>query len=447
MKHSSLFITFLLFFTSFIHSQERIITPDCLGNLKKIDKAIEMKIRMFTEYPGFEEAVLYQINDSLFSLEINYTVNTQMQRSKKMFSLAEKEAFCNQVCEKIKQKAPNITLDQSGKTTFLITNTLMGALYYGNSISSLLSDDYANDFPALSLLTAGAGFLVPYLAIRNKEISMSQAVMSGYFQTRGFFYGAAAPFLFFNPENTKPSLAIGTITSIAGAITGYQYALKKKLSVEHVTTMGVYGDFGILNGVLASTLFIPNSTDKLNKLAPVSFFAGSAAGLMLGNHIAKKGYYTEGDAGMLYGAGALGAYIPLTLMSLTNSEDYKPYVISASFGSMGGLYFGDRLAKKYDFSNRQAIMITLAQFAGCLTGAGLGYLISSPGGEPSIQAVAIASGIGSLAGFGMMVKHFSKEKNQEDKNLSLKFNVNPMGLLSLTANIQPAPLIGGSLRF
>jgi hypothetical protein len=126
-----------------------------------------------------------------------------------------------------------------------------------------------------------------------------------------------------------------------------------------------------------------------------------------------------------------------------DSDNGKIYTLAASLGSIGGLYIGDKIAQKYDFSNRQGIIISLAELAGGLTGFGVGSLIEY--GEPT-GISAITAGLGALAGLYFMTKTYTKDKNQEDKNLSFRINFNPMGLASVKSNYA-TPMINASIRF
>ncbi len=178
---------------------------------------------------------------------------------------------------------------------------------------------------------------------------------------------------------------------------------------------------------------------------PLTFLASSTAGLIIGNHIAKKGYYTQGDASVLGSTAMLGAYLPAaTLLAFApDSDDGKIYTLAASIGSIGGLYIGDKIAQKYDFSNRQGVIISLAELAGGLAGFGVGSLIEY--GEPT-GISAISAGVGALAGLYFMTKKYTKNENQEDKNLTFKVNFNPMGLASVKSNYA-TPMINASIRF
>lgn len=426
-----------------ILAQDKLIAIDNSGKLFKIDKTLEKKIKMFTEYNSFFEASLYQTSDSLFYLEVQTGSGNNILKQKKTLTSDEKETLVNTVTKRVDEYSPNSRLNQSGKSTLLTINTFMGLYYYGPVTSSLLNDYSPGGFASSSLVAGGIGFLAPYLLINNKEITEAEAYSSYYFQTRGIAYGWALPYTLLDAESGYPGLVTSLLTSLTGAVVGYKIAKDKNYTTERVMTMGVYGDYGILNGLLAAHWLGAFDSKYATHLVPLTFLASSVAGLMIGNNIAKKGYYTQGDAGVLYSTAALGAYLPVALLTSFLPENGKLYSFAGTLGSIGGLYIGDKIAQKYDFSNRQGVIISLAELAGGLTGFGVGSLLNH--GEPNALN-AITAGVGALAGLYFMTKNYTKEKNQEDKNLSFRINLNPIGLTSINSNYA-TPLVNASIRF
>jgi hypothetical protein len=358
------------------------------------------------------------------------------------------------ITNKIKLKAPNSLTDQSGRTALLIVSTLVGAQYYGTTISALMSEGTFDSSVGAYLLTAGASFYVPYALTRKMEITQGQALMAIYGQTRGIAHGALLPVLFSTEPDYKVTLSLGMAASIAEGILGYRWAKKENFSVGRAGAIGTFGDFGMGIGIgSAYTLGLLDGTAGSN-MSALSILAGGAIGTYAGYRISRNDYYTEGDLFALQGAGLLGAYLPASLLYVLGAENSpKLITLSATLGAVGGLYFGDKLALKQDFSNRQGVFIMLSQFAGALTGMGLGYLIDSSDGSDfnrTGKSIALLTGLGWLAGYGIAVKNFSKEINKEDAKLSLNLQLNPLGLLNnsrgnaLNMNM---PLLMGSIRF
>jgi len=444
----------LIFLSGSIIAQEKQVPVDSQGKLKSIDITLEKKLKLFPEYPGFLEAKLYQLNDSSFSLEISYKPEKEVLRTRRQMSLNEAIDFRQLISNNISLKAPQSLLDQSGRTSLLIVNTLVGAQYYGTTISSLISDNSYDFSIGVSLIAAGASFYIPYAITRNLDITKGQARMAIYGQTRGIVHGALLPVLFTSDPNYKLTLSLGMAGSIAEGILGYRWAKKENFSVGRAGAIGVYGDFGMGIGLAAfnSVGLLDGSVGS--NMAALSILGGGALGAYAGYRISKSEYYTEGDLFALQGAGMLGAYLPSSILYVLGAEDSpKLITLGAALGAAGGLYFGDRLAFNQDFSTRQGVFIMLSQFAGALTGMGLGLLIDSNERNEfnrDGKSVALLTGLGWLAGYGIAVKNFSKEINKEDVNLSMKLQLNPLGLLNksgINHDHMPLPLLMASIRF
>lgn len=430
-------------------SQEKQVAMDNSGKITVIDKTLEIKLRMFTEYPGFKEARLYETGENSYILEISYQPEKTALRVKKEMDGLMVLEFRNQVSETIKTRSPNALLDQSGRSSFLITSALISSLYYGTAISEILD---LENYATTSLLTAGAGFFVPYALTKNIEFTMGEATLAVYGQTRGMLHGAMLPLLFDSNTEYRVALGLGLAASIGETMLGYRWAKKNKFSEGQAFATGIYSDFGMAIALGAThALGLYEYNDYEANVAALSTLAGAAGGFWLGNKLAKKDYYTSGDGIVLGGAGFLGAFLPMSLMSVAEPENPRWYTLAGTLGAVGGLMIGDYIVKKYDFSIRQGIYIYLSETAGALVGMGVGYALGSASDNPSTMAVL--TGLGALAGFSFMARNYMKDINKEDSNLSFNLSLNPMGLMSMTGKsntltgLQGAPLVMGSIRF
>ena len=281
---------------------------------------------------------------------------------------------------------------------------------------------------------------------------MGQSITATYGQSRGIVHGLMLPVLFSRSPDYRVALGFGVAGSIAEAIVGYKWAKKHNISYGQAVAIGVYGDFGMgiaLGASHALGLFDDNSYGS--NLAAFSTLAGAAGGLILGNKFAKKDYYTPGDGIVLGGAGILGAYIPMSLMSIANPENSKWYSLVGTLGAVGGLIIGDRIVQKHDFSIRQGVYIYLSETAGGLVGMGLGYALGAA--TDNVSALTVLTGLGALAGYALTTRNYMKDINKEDKNLSFNLKMNPLGLMTMTGKTnsitgtQGVPLLIGSIRF
>lgn len=447
-------IILLLVFVCFkLTAQERQIPFDLNEKINIIDAALEKKLALFSDYPGFIEARLYQNSDSVFTLEISHMTEKSTLRIRKILTCDEAFAFRTLVSEKIRKDAPHSLLDQSGRTSLLVSTTLIGTYLYGSSVSTLIAGNTYDFNPGIYLLTAGSSFLIPYFITKNKEVTKAEAYTSFYGMSRGYFHGLLLPLLFSSDPDEKSVFGLGTAVSITEGILGYKWAKKYDFSEGRSLAIGTFGDFGMAIGLGAGHLLGLYEGKSTTNFVALSILAGAGGGIYTGYRMSAKENYTTGDVVALQVAGSLGAYIPASLMYIAGIEEPKLYTLASLFGALSGLYLGDALAQKQEFSTRQGTLIGLSQFSGMLIGMGLGYLIDSSektAFNRDAKTMALLTGVGSAVGYWLAVKNYSKDINKEDKNLSMKFSINPLGLLN-TASGKAAnmhlPVFVGSLRF
>lgn len=453
MKNILIFI--ILFLPLCAMSQERQIPLDADGKINIIDTSLEKKLSLFTEYRGFTEARLYQISDTTYVLEVNYMPEGQMLRERRHINSKEVSALRSLVTEKLAQKAPYSLLNQSGRTGLLVSSTVVGTLYYGTAISTIISPEYTPAYTGIYLLTAGMSFYLPYAITKKTEVTKGESTMAVYGLTRGIAHGMLLPVVISSDVDLKIPLALGVSGSIAEGILGYTWAKKLHFSEGRAGAIGTFSDFGM--GIALATAHVSGLFDgnKAGNIAALSVLTGAGAGLYTGYRLTQSENYSTGDVIALQGAGLLGAYLPPSLLFVAGVEEPKLMTLAAALGGIGGLYLGDKLARRQEFSTRQGVFISLSQVAGALTGMGCGYLLSGKNedyyyNDKQAKLVTILTGIGATAGYLVAVRNFSKEINKEDKNLSMQLQLNPLGLLNLSRN-KPAnmgnPVFMGSIRF
>ncbi|MBI5323865.1 MAG: hypothetical protein HZB41_01045, partial [Ignavibacteriae bacterium] len=78
MKKMALALALILFFFishQLVFSQETQVAIDNDNKFYVIDAELESKLQLFTEYPGFIDARLYQLSEGNYVLEISYKVD------------------------------------------------------------------------------------------------------------------------------------------------------------------------------------------------------------------------------------------------------------------------------------------------------------------------------------------------------------------------------------
>jgi len=424
-------------------AQEKQISFDAAGRVRSIDATIAEKIAYFTEYKDFIEAYLYQSTDSTFTLEIVTGSGNDVYRTRKVLTQTEVDVMRKDIEAKLLANSPKSLLNQEGRTQLLLANSLISYSFYGTAISSILN---SNDFsPAVYLLSAGAGFITPLLLTRTKEVTLPQAGMTIYGQSRGIIHGMLLPVLISPKEpDLRLTLGFGLAGSIAEGLLGYQWAKRSNFNVGQVSTIGLFSDWGMvlaMGASHASGFYETNDSWESNLLAGC-ILGGAAGGMLIGNSLAKKDYYSQGDAGVSSNLALVGAYLPVALMSVALPDNPRWYTAVGSVGAAAGLYAGDRLARKYDFSNRQAMFTSLSMIGGGLLGAGLGNIIAQSQDSDEYWYdydptwMFVMSAVGAAAGVSVALLAYTKDINKENKNLSFRLQMNPLGFMNsrLTAS-------------
>ncbi|MBT3209591.1 MAG: hypothetical protein HN704_06490 [Bacteroidetes bacterium] len=442
-------IVFLAAFT--IKAQEIQVSMDEEGKVELIDSKLEKKIRLFSEYKGMIEARLFQSSDTTYVLEILYQPADKLLKIRKPLLQEQVQDFRKMVTASIQQQAPEIAINQEGRTKLLISTSIHSLGYYGWTVPNVLQIENNKAFVGLYMLTSGAGFYIPFALTKKIRVTDADASLSIYGQSRGIGHGVFLTLLFDENASEQAVLAMGMLASLAEGIGGYVWADRTKMTAGSASAIGVMGDFGIVIGL--GTAHITGFFDDFNvsKLS-ASILLGSAAGITSGVLLAGNQSYTKGDAYVLRSAGTLGAYVSLTAAIIAEPNNEKSYTAALTFGSIGGIAIGHALTKGHDFTTGQGVLISLSELAGGLIGLGTGYLISSDS-DDSYKLFITTSALGAVGGFALMTNYYSKKAHVETKDFALNFNINPHGLLGLAKgnkyniNKMPMPVFSAILSF
>ncbi len=446
-----LFIVFIFLSAVRTEAQEIQAPLDEEGKLEIIDSKLENKLGLFREYKGLKEVKLFQNSDTSFVLEVLYQPENEILKIRKPLSQKEVQDLRRQVTASLQEQAPEILLDQEGRTRLLVGTSLVSLGFYGWTIPYILEVREPSVSAGINMLTGGAGFFIPYAALRNTRTTEADATMCIYGQTRGILHGASLRLFIDEEATTRQVLGTGMLISLAEGIGGYIWADRTQMTDGTASAIGAAGDFGM--GVGLGTAHFTGLLDDLNaRRITASMLAGSAAGIGAGVSLAKNQSYTRGDAVVLRGAGILGAYVTLVPVLIANPENAKTYSGAATLGSIGGIAIGHRLAKGNNFTTEQGIQICLAEVAGGLVGLGTGYLFSHDTDE-SYKFLAVTSALGAVGGFALMASIYSKKEQVENKAYSVDFNINPYGILGLSKdnmqkiNQMSLPAFSARIRF
>ncbi len=436
MKKSILYVFIILLFvslTEICNAQEVQIQIDEAGKIEYIDSKLEKKLELFSEYSNFKEARLFQISDTSFVLEIYYQPQEKLLKVRLPFSAEEAKNFKQKVTECIKQKKPQVALDQKGRTKLIVSNMALSLGYYGWAVPLVLDVDDSKLIVALYMLTSGAGFYIPLSVTKDIPVTDAAATLSLYGGTRGIVHGISLANLLDKNPSVQGAISSGMFMSITETFAGFHIANKSNMSVGTTEAISVGGDFGLAIGLGAAHLanfFEDNQTQAIAG----NVLLGSGMGLLAGKMLADHQLYTRGDAHVLNAIGLLGAYIPLALVDFSGTENTKTYTAASMLGTVVGLGLGHKFVEGKNFTTTQGIMFRLSELAGGLLGLGAAYLVSSDDNDNSTLFLT-SSSIGAVGGFWLMHRSYAQSTRISEKNDSLlSISINPESLLALTMN-------------
>lgn len=431
-----------------VFSQEIQIPFDNEGKIQIIDNKLNEKLSYFINYKGFKQALLFQVNDSNYMLEISYQPDKQMLRERKALTQIEKESLLLEIITSINQKAPEYSVDQEGRTTLIISSTIGGLSLYGPSLISIFR---LTDRPAIAtyMFTVGASFVVPFYLTRKEPVSVASAWLGIYGESRGFIHGMAASSFFDTDERT--SLGISMCTSIGEGTLGYFYARNNRLTAGQASAYQIYGDASSVLGLLiAGSAGLYDNNVETDKKIAATYLVSNFAGLALAKYVTSKNVYDTGDSYVSLNSGILGAISALTIVNYFEPDEFKVYSSFIAAGGIGGLYLGNYYAKNYDYTMGQGLLTLVGSVAGGLIGTGLGILATD---EIDSKLILTTSTIGGWGGFIAMKHIFNKNNKLAANSPKLKIYMGASPILDLTSinasysSKKIAPSLNLSLKF
>lgn len=416
-------------------AQEVQVPIDEDGKVQVVTADLARKLNLFTDYPALREARLFLLPDSSFVLEITQETGGRLTRVRVAMDPAGAQELRRRVSLGLRDAAPEAMLDQSGRTKLLVWTTLLSLGFYGPAAPIVLDVDDPQGAVGLYMLSAGAGFIVPFLATRRTPVTEAGAVLGTYGATRGILHGTLAAYLFRRDPSDRGYFAGGLVGGLTEGIAGFTVANGGHLTAGTAELVGVGSDVGLgfgLGAAHVAGLFDedPFYFNRSYAAATGTALASMAGGVGLGYALSRSEPYTRGDAFLLRNAGILGAHIGLAVADAANPNATRDKLYSglAIAGGALGLIAGQRLVHGRDFTTAQGTFGTLGQVAGGLVGLGLGYLVSSENGDNSTLLLA-GSAAGAGVGYVLMYRSFARQAKVAGVPGNLDVVVDPLALV------------------
>jgi hypothetical protein len=445
--------------------QEAAISLDTEGRVTAVDRELAARLGLFVDrFPGFREARLFvQLPDSAYVLEVTMVREGQAVRERVPMSDAEARDLRNEVSRRISLQAPALGLDQEGRARLLGGTTLMGLAFYGWAVPVILDVDEATTAAGLYMLTAGTSFLGPWLATRQRPVSRGMADLGMYGATRGAVHGFLVHYLatwkddddLHSSGDGRGEVAAAMGFSVAEGLGGYLWAGGRGLDLATTRTLGLGGDFGMVQG-----LSLAGILDAGDRAAAALTLLGGWGGMGLGYAWAGRRDHSVGDVTALGTAGSVGFVTGLALADLVDGGSHdRWYGVGALAGSLAGLGVGDRLVRTTHFTEAQGRLIGLGSLAGGAFGLGVAYLIVGDDDldDDGSSVYLVSAAVGAMAGYGLTYRSLAPRGPSSSVPLQgLELSLHPVGLAGAYASFQggglrsqgvPLPLVSGRYRF
>jgi hypothetical protein len=435
--------------------QEVQVPLDQTGRVERIDRRLAERLGLWTQqYPGFQEARLFQAADSSFVLEITRLREGRTVRERLALSPAEVADLRGRVEALLAARAvldPEGGLNQEGRYLLLGQTTLAGIAFYGWAVPVVLDADDESSAAGLYLLTSAASFFLPFALTDDAPVTFGMANLSRYGVTRGIFHGLllhelvagervkCGPDYCSHESDERAQIGSALLVSVAEGVGGYLWARNEGMSAGTANAIVVGGDAGLFWGL--GTARIAGTEDISERTTAAIALPITAAAIVGAHALAQRRDYTWGDADLIFTAGAVGALAGVAAGDLIGGDpDAKGAWAAAMLGSAGGMYVADRMVSHTDFSVGQATLNRLGAIAGALAGASLGAMAEN-------ETVALTgAALGAAAGYALTYSALAPDapagRGERMPSAAWEVRLQPQGLLAsrLLAGSAPAPL-------
>lgn len=447
-------------------SHERQVPFDSAGKFLVITPSLESLSPLFREYAPFKEILLFQLYDSTFVLEVSSVDNGILKRIRLPKSQLEIRALRVSISDIIREKSPELSLDQSGKTEYFIYNLIYSLGYYGPAFVRAIGADKKSESDLFTYLAGTAtGFFVPYFSTLNSNINKGAGVFAENQDigiTTGFLlYGALAGYhnvsatshyydynydTYYSPYTSYNSdyrlmVGLSIATGIAGTIVGADLASKYHISEGEASIISSswFGGNVIALGAGYVTSGLFNIEPTFDQGTAIYLLGASAASIYAGYELAHTQYFTRGDAAMMIIPAWIGATLPISIAAATRTPlgDGR-ILIATSIGTyILGEYIGWNAVKDKDFSESNGNVTLLGTIGGALIGTVVGAIYSASyyTYNDNGTSIPLFATLGAAGGYFFMLNAYSNDAANEAKTHSfLEWNISPIGLAMTAAN-------------
>lgn len=249
----------------------------------------------------------------------------------------------------------------------------------------------------------------------------------------GLGYGAALGLALGGESDETGKLALGlsSLGSIALGEAAFQIQKKRNIPIGQI---GLMSHYGVMIPLVGVSLLAAGHVENAN-LYGLTLLGGGVAGLAIGNKVSKKYEYSQGDVAAITTLTAISAGIGFTFVTeaLGNSGDPTALILIPATTSILGSVIGQKTVKGVHLTSKQGGTLQLSTAGAALVGLGIAAVAGtdSPGVIIGIPSVlALITHQLLFHNFKMQNLGMSLKGSDRRKNVyGFSFNVNPENYL------------------
>lgn len=284
---------------------------------------------------------------------------------------------------------------KEGRTLLVVSSTLYGLSLYGPGTARLLDIESGSQIAGLEMLIGGGSFAGALIATRNHRLGAGRSSLILTGSLAGTLYGFGLPVLF-ESENDKAYLASAMLATPIGGLLAHSLSSHRWFNEGESHTISRGGFVGGLYGLAIPYLInIEDIEDWTQaKIYVTSAMIGVPAGVWTTAKLIHNKPINEGRASLLALGGNIGSAYAVGILSLTDVEASRPYVLAAMLGLPVGTYLGYKLTAGDEYTVGRAALIQVGAWAGALFGSGFPLMADTDSHKPYV----VGSILGSAAG-------------------------------------------------
>ena len=277
--------------------------------------------------------------------------------------------------------------------SFVVNQTLLGALVFGPAASALV-DDPTGSVAAYLAVTGGAFFLAANMTT-GSSVSRAQNHLSSHSALSGAIAADLLLYSLTGNDGGRGYAAATLVGGVAGDVLGFTLGEPMTDAEAHGTSHGSTVTAALALGLMGSSgMFERNGAGRVGTALIVG---AGALGYPLGLKYARSSPYrvTAGDVGTLVTTELLGMSAAAAL--LPNSPNEKAVYAALTGGFALGAILGDQLlVRPYDHTESESRLVQVGAAAGALVALAVPVLARSNNTHLIFGAISVGGVLGTL---------------------------------------------------